>query len=371
MENVKIRTEEDFNNKLSEIANIFGFRFEKDEYGYCINTKNKKLRMTRDNGYYYVTNGNQKICFKSLFAPHMFSTSALIEIYISNGENRILCTFQQELRPGCGSDEMPAFTYAEYVDGKTYIFDSNMHQVETIESNTLTNLMLYKMIEYGDLKSSESTKQTDKKTIESKALDNPMFNKMIEYRDLKMSGSTKQNNKKLIRFLFGIYFGAYDIYLGAHNVAPAVHLDIINNMKGNSFNLWKDTGTLIYNEIKKKYKQDTKMHYDYLPFFKTIQSKSVKQIISDFDYDEKTLEEFQNYMISIVKNPEAVRSFNNTIRYFQNSLAWPYISKYYSSQINYIRKIQNGEVEYICEPRNSKPINQSQVKLLQKKHNLI
>ena len=86
-----------------------------------------------DEEYYYLSNGKQKIYFKSAFIPHRFSSTALINLFISNGENRIFCSLKQELRPECGSDAMPAFTYSEYINGKTHTFWSNMHQIETIE----------------------------------------------------------------------------------------------------------------------------------------------------------------------------------------------------------------------------------------------
>ena len=325
MDNKKIRTKEDFNNKLNEIAELFGFKFETDGYTYYITINSKKYKMAKiGDNCYFITNGSQKIFFKSFFQQHSFSTSALIELYISNGENRILCSLEQELTPKYGSDELPEFNYVEYIDGKTHSFWSNNHQVETIEADTISS---------------------------------PIYDKLVEYQDLS-NISIDQKNKKFSKFFVGVY----ESWLSAFS--PTASLEMINNLKEKTYFFFKDGQDLVYNENVRDYKQDRTANNTYLPFIKSINRKCLKQVITPTGCDVEIPESMKPYFMSIITNPEAIRTFNSTINYLQNSLVWPYISKHFSEQIEYVKKMQNEE--YNCQNRiqDSKNDKKPFIKLL-------
>lgn len=139
----KIRTQEDFIAKLNEIGNMFGVNFLiNDDEVFIIDSEGRKRLMDKNGNFYSSSIDGKKICMRYIFAPHCFSTSVLIEVFVNDGKKRECCRIEQELRPQTGIREYPEFTYNSYHDGLTHLFYSNAFLVETCISNG-ANMHIY------------------------------------------------------------------------------------------------------------------------------------------------------------------------------------------------------------------------------------
>ena len=307
MDNIKIKNKNEFVEKIHELSMIFGFDFESNGNDTFIVISGKKLKMEYSpKGFFYIEHNNHKICFNQMFTERLFGTSCLIEIYVTNGKDRTYCKFDQELRPApSGSTlELPNFTYCEYASGKTHTFFANAHQLETIESDTLTNLM---------------------------------YDKIMHFENKELSNSNNQLNGNYTRFLFGVNSEMKNRY------NPIVQLDLIRRKLGHSFTLFGSDSLINYSESINVYKYDPSITFYGIPYIDKDYSKTLKsesESVTGLSLSKK----LSNRAVSIVRRKESVNCFNNTINYFNNNIVWPYISNYYLDLIDYVKNMQDGEV---------------------------
>ena len=164
MEKRQIETEEDFNSVLNEISALLGYRFETDGYDTYIISAGERKKMREYRRYYFIEDAGKEICFNQIFTPMSFSTSALIDIYVKDGEDRYYYRMQQELRPAASNStpELPDITFYEYVNGKSHVFYANQDYFETIESDTLINDISNHIIRFEGVTSPIYTEGMDK-----------------------------------------------------------------------------------------------------------------------------------------------------------------------------------------------------------------
>jgi len=306
MESKRINSEKEFIGKIHELGGLFGFDFESDDNGIFITINGKKTKMEfSSKGFFYIENMSQKICFNQMFIQRLLGTSCLIEIYVTNGKDRAYCKFDQGLcaAPSGTTGELPNFTFSEYVNGKTHTFFSNVHQIETMEADTLIN---------------------------------PIYDKIMFFENLQLSNINKQINNNFTRFLFGVNSEIKNCYV------PLVQLDIIRKKVEHSFKLFSSEFSIIYNEWLNIYKYNSAITCYSIPFIDKIYSKTLKQTC-EFVNELPLPEKYSVQLLSIVRKKDAIDCFDNTINYFSNSIAWPYISKYYLDSIEYIRSMQNAK----------------------------
>ena len=108
---------------------------------------------------------------------------------------------------------------------------------------------------------------------------------------------------------------------------------------------------MVYNEWFNIYNYNPSTTCYHIPFIDKMYSKTLKQT-REYVGRSQLPKKYIKELLSIIRKKEAIDCFNNTINYFSNSIAWPYISKYYSDSINYIKSLQSGE-EYKESPELS------------------
>ena len=307
MYNKRITSDQEFICKIHELATLFGFDFEINANETFIIVNGKRLKMeVSPKDFFYIENNNYKICFNQMFAQRLLETSCLIEIYVTNGKDRTYCKYDQELYPAPSGTtlELPNFTFCEYSNGKTHTFFSNMHQLETIESDALIN---------------------------------PIYDKMLLFENAKLANSNKQVNSNFTRFLFGVNSEIKKHY------APLVQLDMIRKKLGHSFKLFCSEFSITYSEWLDVYKYNPSKTFYSIPCMDKIYSKALKsecEFLTGLTLPKK----YADRLLSIVRRRESVDCVNNTINYFSNSIVWPYISNYYLDLIEYVKNLQNDEV---------------------------
>lgn len=304
----KINTEEEFKHKLDEIGQIFGVKFNlTDRDVYMTNESGKTVKMDT-NGYYYCgfLNG-KKICMKYMFEPHCFSTSALIEIFSSDGKKRDCCRIEQELQPQSGIGSYPTFTYNSYQDGKTYLFYSNSVLLETCITSGV-NIHMFEAIK--KYENNNNIKSVDRL-------------------------AARFNKPNITRFLCGV-----DNRRG--ECCPQAQFEKCIGHRGHNYKISILEGDCkIYQDISYSYKYNPEGFFAIIPFFECeyLGEKQYLESVNDL-----TQEDWNNLFLSIIQNREAIKCFEDTINYFNNTSASSYIYKYFSTVIELVRGLQGGTI---------------------------
>lgn len=304
----KIRTEEEFKNKLDEIGQIFGVKFTLiDRDVYMTGESREDIKMENMGNHYCGFLNGKKICMRYIFSPHFFSTSVLIEVFSSDGKKRDCCRIEQELSPQSGIREYPTFTFNSYQDDTTYLFYSNSFLIETAITRG-QNIHMFEAIR--KYENNGSVKKMDR----------------IAARFVKPD---------ITRFLCGVDDSEGELY-------PQAQFEMYKGYRGHHYRLSVLAGNCrIYQDIKNLYKYNPNGFYAIIPFFDRDYLGETQYLE---DISKLTPEEWDNFFSSIVQNRDAITCFENTIEHFNNHPVSSYICKYYLPLIDIIRSLQSGTI---------------------------
>lgn len=260
----------------------------------------------KNKGSYYCGYFNGKrICMSYIFSPHFFSTSVMIEVFVSEGKKCECYKIEQELSPQSGIKAYPDFTYSSFDNGKTRLFYSNSFLLETALVNGM-DIHIYKAM----------------KKYESNVL-----------RGLEgiTSRFTKPN---ITRFLCGIEDSEVTPY-------PTVELETYRGKKGHCYILSVFGDYRIYEDIERLYKYNPQEFYALIPFFEYDYIDETQYLE---ELDNLSPDDWNNLWLSIIQNKQAIECFEDIINYVNNSSANDFINTYFKELIECVKSFQDNQI---------------------------
>lgn len=298
-----INSESELFEKLNEIASCFNMQFEMDSSDTYLIRNNTKYKMKKESNVKYVTIDGEKVYLRFGFAPHLFSNSALIELYIDRGTKKEACRLEQEMQiNGSGTSKYPRFYYSKLDNnGQASIF-TNGFSLEMTDANCVDSYMNRLIGKYS------------KPIAENKL--NIVFNRHIK------------------NFIFGVV-NESDHY------RPCATIETIDNLLGHKMLLSDPDFGKVYNEHKEVYRYDKNTDLYLLPYISSSLSVGEKQFVEGLD--NLSQDEWKNLFISIVTNYASVICYKNVIESISKEPIFDFISNYYGNLIKFVGDIQSSK----------------------------